>query len=244
MPLLPRSLLCAVAALLVACASGPSRTQQLAQQVAKARPPMARVLSAYVSLPSRGTGCAMRVAEKAPVESKYQKKVATLEARGRPLERERALELLNARACSLGADTLYVTGEERAKSADDQDVFTATVYGFTTPVRVTPSGLGLNLAPKPLDCRIAYFRTQRPPVAYDELAGLHLDTSSQLGPTAPPQTAMAELSRAACHLGADAIVLTEEFYYPNGGGVRLTGAAISFHESQRRAPPPPGTQEL
>jgi hypothetical protein len=50
----------------------------------------------------------------------------------------------------------------------------ALAFGFHSAVKVLSSDLDLSAAPRPLDCRIAFFRTQRPDLAYDELAGLQL----------------------------------------------------------------------
>jgi hypothetical protein len=38
-----------------------------------------------------------------------------------------------------------------------------------------PSGMDVEVAPKPLSCRVPYFRTRRPELAYGELAGLQLN---------------------------------------------------------------------
>jgi hypothetical protein len=101
---------------------------------------------------------------------------------------------------------------------------------------------------KPLNCRILYFRTQRPEAPYDEIAGLNLNVKAGptvLGTTATTSQAnmLDELRQAACHLGADAIVISKEDYDVPTIGSRVSGTAILFRENRERRPTP-GSQEL
>lgn len=107
---------------------------------------------------------------------------------------------------------------------------------ITTPTaRVTavPSGTGATAAPKPAGCPIPFLRAPPADRPFDELASLHYTTDvTAVGDPAAAQAAMRE---QACALGADAVLVTQEFQ-PGAHGRYpvMAGAALRF-----RSPAPP-----
>lgn len=240
-----RLTLAAAALLLPACA-GQSEAQRRAQELARTRPPFVRVVAKHAAGTARSEGCYVEFAKQAPGASQSMRKLADLELTGNGLDRARAEKLLAEKACALGVDTLVIS-EERYGSEQERGRVEATGYGFHSPVQILPSGMELAVAPKPLSCRVLYFRTQRPELAYDELAGLQLSIPvppALLGivPTNTQERALDDLRQAACHLGADAIVITEERYDVPTLGTRVAGTAILFRVSRERRPVPGATE--
>ncbi len=93
-------------------------------------------------------------------------------------------------------------------------------------VTITGSGRDLGLVPRQGDCAIEFFRTKPPDRSYDEVATIHYEAA----PMGAPDAAGAQeaLRRAACGLGADAVVVTRDFAM----GL-MTGTAVSFPERRR-----------
>lgn len=89
-------------------------------------------------------------------------------------------------------------------------------------VVVLPSGPGVTAAPRPSDCKPDFFRT-RPDRPYDELAALH----AQGGDTFKdgPGDLQDALRAKACELGADAVVVTQDFSGPGG---TMNAVAIKY----------------
>lgn len=226
---------------------GPSRAQQRSQEVARTRPAYVRLMAKHAAAQSRPEGCEVKVVARAPGAGERMRKLADLEASGAGLDRGRAETLLTAKACALGGEQLLITDEEYG-SGEERGSVEATVYGFDTPVQILPSGLDVDVEARPLDCRVLFFRTQRPEAPYDELAGLHMNIPERAAPFTShsgtsQEKALSELRQAACHLGADAIIVLTEQYDVPGLGTRVSGTAIVFRES-RKSRPKPGGQEL
>jgi hypothetical protein len=102
--------------------------------------------------------------------------------------------------------------------------------GCAPRVAVMPSGTGVGATPKARDCRIDFFRTRvgRP---YEEFAALHVEGSSWDG----PEDLQEAIRTKACALGADAVVVTQEFLVTQAGGivhVTMNGAAIRYRDSE------------
>jgi hypothetical protein len=110
---------------------------------------------------------------------------------------------------------------------------TAISSGCVGPqVVVTPSGPGVVATPKPPDCQVEFFRTKvdRP---YDEIAALHAwggDTFK----TGPDYFRDA-LRAKACELGADALIVTQDYswgYSGSGQGfAQMNAAAIKYRDA-------------
>lgn len=102
--------------------------------------------------------------------------------------------------------------------------------------RVTPSGTGLAAAPRPADCQIEFLRSKRPDRAYDEIAALHASGTSSF--TSPGRLQEAVRSKA-CSVGADAVIVTQDFVPPpdpGRGAPYMTGTAIKYREGEPPAP--------
>jgi hypothetical protein len=245
---LPSRLFLAITTLgLFQSACGPGRAQQRSQELARTRPALVRVMARYATAQARPEGCQVKVVDKEPGAGARMRKLADLEVTGAGLDRARAEPLLTAKACALGGEQLLISDEDYG-SGDERGSAEATVYGFDTPVQILPSGLDVDAEPRPLDCRVLFFRTQRPEAPYDELAGLHLNIPELRTPFksrtgASQAQALKDLQQAACHLGADAIIVLTEQYDVPGIGTRVSGTAILFRES-RKGRPKPGGQEL
>jgi hypothetical protein len=245
-PLSLRRLTLASAALTLPACAGQSAAQKRAEELARTRPPHVRVVAKYAAGTARTEGCHVEFATQAPAAAQSMRKLADLELTGNKLDRAQAEKLLGEKACALGVDTLVIS-EERYGSEQERGRVEATAYGFHSPVQILPSGMDMAVAPKPLSCRVLYFRTQRPELAYDELAGLQLNIPVPPGfiavaPTNTQERALNDLRQAACHLGADAIVISEERYDVPMLGTRVAGTAILFRESRQRRPTPGSTE--
>lgn len=109
---------------------------------------------------------------------------------------------------------------------------TAGLTGCLTPVppaaAVIPSGSGVRAAPKASDCKLDFFRT-KVDQPYDELAALHVGapTDGYGYTTAYNPWQLQEAMRVkACALGADAVIVTQDFH-PGKGGF-MNGIAINY----------------
>jgi len=111
-------------------------------------------------------------------------------------------------------------------------LFVSSLTGCLTPVppaaAVIPSGSGIRAAPKPSDCKLNFFRT-KVDQPYDELAALHVgaptDGYGNIGDYTPWQLQNAMRAKA-CALGADAVIVTQDFS-PTKGGF-MNGTAIKY----------------
>lgn len=80
-------------------------------------------------------------------------------------------------------------------------------------VAVLPSGSGLVAEPRSRDCKLDFFRT-RPDRPYDELAALHAAGGDTFRDG--PGDFQDALRARACTLGADAVVVTQDYSGPGG----------------------------
>jgi hypothetical protein len=97
-----------------------------------------------------------------------------------------------------------------------------------TKLNVVPMGSGLHPPPKPDDCTVPIYRTQKPTEPYKELA-----TIESIGSAATSsETVNKDLIREACRLGADALIISEiPSQKPGCGGYSgpsTTAVAIIF----------------
>ncbi|WP_164019556.1 hypothetical protein [Pyxidicoccus trucidator] len=214
--------------------TGPSR----AQEVLLKRPPAVFVKERTASLSPRPAGCAVEFVKQDLTGARHTRRVARLELSGSGLDRQQAEKLLSENACRVGAERVFIESEEYGRQGERDEV-EAIAFAFDTPVQISHSGILANLASKPPDCRLAILRTKQPEARYQELAGLHLKLEShfQTGGSNHQVRAMQELRAAACHLGADAVLITQESYdMPTLGSV-VSGTAIVFDENLRREAP-------
>ncbi len=108
-------------------------------------------------------------------------------------------------------------------------VVAAMVAGCLGPrVDVMPSGPGVHAETRPPDCKIDFYRTKvdRP---YVEIAALHAwgGDSFKNG----PEEFHRALQEEACRLGADAVIVTQDYLGPgqvmDGVAIKYRGAAAS-----------------
>lgn len=231
--------------LLAGCAStGPSR----AQEVLLNRPPAVMVMERNASLTARPAGCRVEFVQKDPEGASRTRRVARVVVTGVGLDRAQVEKLMNDKVCSLGAERVFIESEEYGRPGKRDEV-EAVAYAFDSLVQVAHSGLVADLAPKPPGCQLAFLRTKQPEARYQEVAGLTLKLPVVFDPgsnVSPQVRAMDELRATACHLGADAILITQENYEMPGLGTVVSGTAIVFDENLRREqkPPRPDTQTL
>ncbi|MFP2913137.1 hypothetical protein ACLESD_50665 [Pyxidicoccus sp. 3LFB2] len=222
--------------------SGPSRTQQALLK----RPPVVHVMERTASLSPRPAGCAVEYVTQDLTDARNTRRVARLVLKGTGLDRQQAEKLLNDKVCGVGGERVFIESEAYGRPGERDEV-EAIAFAFATPVQISHSGLDADLTAKPSNCRIAFLRTKQPEARYQEIAGLHLKLEPyvQLGSASHQVRAMEELRAAACHLGADAVLITQESYdLPQLGSV-VSGTAIVFDENLRRdAPPRPGAHTL
>jgi hypothetical protein len=216
------------------CASGPSQ----ADKVLLRRPPVVFVKERTASLTPRAEGCAVEYVKQDLQGARRMRRVARLELQGMGLDRAQAEKLLTEKACRIGAERVFIESEAYGRP-DERDEVEAIAYAFDTPVQISHSGIVKDLPSKPEGCRIGVLRTKQPEARYQEIAGLHLKLTPQFQPaTSPDQVrAMEELRAAACHLGADAILITQETYDVPEVGSFVSGTAIVFDESLRQLTP-------
>lgn len=101
--------------------------------------------------------------------------------------------------------------------------------GYLGPrVVVLPSGTGVTAAPRSSDCKPDFFRTT-PDRPYDELAALH----AQGGDTFRdgPGDFQDAVRAKACELGADAVLVTQNFSGPGG---TMNAVAIRYRAADAR----------
>ncbi|MCY1023895.1 hypothetical protein [Pyxidicoccus sp. MSG2] len=234
--------LCALLAGTGCATTEPSKAQQVLLQ----RPPAVHVTERTASLSARPAGCAVEYVKQDLEGAPRTRKVGRLVLTGVGLDRAQAEKLLNDKVCGLGGEKVFIESEEYGRPGERDEV-EALAYAFESPVNISHSGLVADLAAKPPDCRLAVLRTKQPDIRYQEIAGLHFKLSPEYDPGGSPHQvrAMVELRAAACHLGADAILITQETYDLPGMGSVVSGTAIVFEENLRReAPPRPGEQTL
>jgi hypothetical protein len=110
-------------------------------------------------------------------------------------------------------------------------------FSTTPKVSVVPSGSGVTAAPKPAGCPIPFFRAPPADRPYDELASLHFTTALFWG--GDPAEAQAAMRDKACALGADAVLVTQEFQpgVPGGDGKppTMAGSAIRYRPTAEPA---------
>jgi hypothetical protein len=234
----------AASALFAGCASTPSR----AQEVLLHRPPAVMVMERNASLTARPAGCKVESLQKDPAGTSRTRRVARLVVTGMGLDRAQAEKLMNDKLCNLGAERVFITSEEYGRPAERDEV-EAVAYAFDSMVQVAHSGLVADLAPKPPGCQLAFLRTKQPEARYQEIAGLHLKLPVMFDPgfnVSHQVRAMDELRATACHLGADAVLISQESYELPGVGTIVSGTAIVFDENLRRDAKPsrPDAQTL
>lgn len=110
---------------------------------------------------------------------------------------------------------------------------------FTAPrVTVVPSGSGVSAPAKAADCSLTVLRAPPREQPYDELASLHYTTN--LFWSGDPATAQSAIREQACALGADAVLVTQEFMpgVPGGSGKppTMAGLAIRFRPAAAVTP--------
>ena len=88
-------------------------------------------------------------------------------------------------------------------------------------VRITPTGNGLTVQPRPRNCQIEFFHTKAPERLYDELAAFHASFGE-------PKELQEEMRVNACQLGADAVIVTRE-YVP--ADQSMAGTAVKYRET-------------
>jgi hypothetical protein len=84
-------------------------------------------------------------------------------------------------------------------------------------VVATPSGPGIEPEPRPVTCKIDFYRTKPPDRAYDEIASLHVEGERRA------DLAQESLRVRACQLGAHAVVVTRDYAFGT-----MTGAAVVY----------------
>lgn len=97
-------------------------------------------------------------------------------------------------------------------------------------VVVMPSGPGLRAEKKPSGCRIDFCRTQvdRP---YVEIAAIHASGGDTFKDG--PEAFHRALQEKACELGADAIIVTQDYLGP---GSVMDGVAIKYRDAAAASP--------
>lgn len=92
--------------------------------------------------------------------------------------------------------------------------------------RVIPSGTGISAAPRLPNCAVVVFRTrvERP---YDELAAVQVQATKDGFFLATAEELQRLLGSKACELGADAVLVTQD-YRSDGAAVEMTGVAIKY----------------
>lgn len=101
----------------------------------------------------------------------------------------------------------------------------AVAAGCIPPsVSVTPSERPVALAPRPSGCEIEFLRAGRPERPYDEVAVVNV--KAYRDDRAGTQEA---LRRAACTLGADAVLVTQEYV-----DLYMSGTALSYRELREK----------
>ena len=102
----------------------------------------------------------------------------------------------------------------------------ALVSGCLGPrVTVIPSGPGVRAQAKPPECRIDFYRTKvdRP---YDEIAALHASGGDTFKNGA--EAFQRALQAKACELGADAVIVTQDFLGP---GLVMDAVAVKYRDT-------------
>jgi len=96
--------------------------------------------------------------------------------------------------------------------------------GCVPQVHYSPAVAGILPKPKAQSCRIEFFRSKAPDRPYDELGGLYVEGSTE------PEDLQTAMSRRACELGADAVLITRD-YTPAVGRMpgTMTGTAVRYH---------------
>ncbi len=93
----------------------------------------------------------------------------------------------------------------------------------STSVTVTPAEKPVAAEPKPLNCRIEFYRTSKPEWPYDELATIRIYAGNDT------ETEYRTAREQACALGADAVIVTNEpDAYHAVNWTAFLGVAIKF----------------
>ena len=109
------------------------------------------------------------------------------------------------------------------------------VLAACSPIRVKPSG-GEGAAEKPSDCALE-FLNKAPGRPYETLGELESHV------TAPPPGGAREALRAdACRLGADAIIVTQDFVTNEFGHALVAGTAIKYRAEPAPSAEPPAPE--
>jgi hypothetical protein len=97
------------------------------------------------------------------------------------------------------------------------------MVGCVPQVHYSPAVAGILAKPKAQSCRIEFFRSKAPDRPYDELGGLYVEGSTE------PEDLQTAMSRRACELGADAVLITRD-YTPAVGRLpgTMTGTAVRY----------------
>jgi hypothetical protein len=111
-------------------------------------------------------------------------------------------------------------------------LLTTTTMGCLGPaVTVLPGSKPAQ--PKPQNCEIPFIRT-KVDLAYEEIAGL----AASGGDTGKdrPEDFYRALRAKACELGADAVIVTQDYSQPGRG--KMTAVAIKYRQPQFRSDEP------
>lgn len=110
------------------------------------------------------------------------------------------------------------------------------VFATAAQVTVVPSGLSVSAPPREAGCSLPVLRAAPRDQAYDELASLHYTTS--LFWSGDPAVAQNAIRERACTLGADAVLVTQEFVpgVPGSSGKPPTMAGLAIRLRQTTGP--------
>lgn len=128
----------------------------------------------------------------------------------------------------------------RTRMATTALMVLAGCVGFSTAPHVTvvPSGSGASAPAKAAGCSLPVLRTPPRDQPYDELASLHYTTN--LFWSGDPAAAQNAIREQACALGADVVLVTQEFVpgVPGGDGKppTMAGLAIRFRPAAAVTP--------
>ncbi len=110
-------------------------------------------------------------------------------------------------------------------------VMASAAPGCLSPnVRVIPSGGNPGATPRSSDCRLTFFRTKvdRP---YDELSAIQVDVPPRAMFLASQEEVQKLVQAKACELGADAVLVTQDYQLHDSGRATMTGVAIKYRDA-------------
>jgi hypothetical protein len=98
-----------------------------------------------------------------------------------------------------------------------------------TSARVISSGNVANAPARAPDCEVSFFRTKvdRP---YDELSAIQVEGGAGMF-MVTPEALQKEMAAKACGLGADAVLITQDYTLRDGSTAWMTGVAIKYREA-------------